>query len=171
MNFDTALRKLDKLNNDLIIEQNLQRQAEKDIEILDSRQFIEKYLYIKTKDAKLKLFKLNDPQSRIYNIIEKQRSLGKPVRLIVLKARQEGVSTLSEGLIFENTTNNSNINSLILAHDADGSDHVFGMSKLFYEMLPDAKKPATNYSNRKEIDYKQPLSSRIQVDTAGSAGV
>ena len=171
MNFDSALKRLDKLNLELINEQNIEKWSQDEQETLDPKDYIEQYLYIKTKDARLDKLKLNDPQAQIYNIIKKQRSLNKPIRIIVLKARQEGVSTLTEALIFEDTINRANINSLIVAHDTDSSDRIFAMSKLYYDMLPDARKPATNYSNRKELDFKAPLLSRIQVDTAGNTGV
>jgi len=137
---------------------------------LSQLEYIEQKLYIKTKDARLIKLQLNTPQKKIFSIIQELRQNDRPVRLIVLKARQEGVSTLTEALIFEDTSRRANRNSMIVAHDLNGSDHIFGMSKLFYEKLPEDEKPVTRYSSRKELDFADPLNARIQVDTAGNSG-
>jgi len=137
---------------------------------LSSLEYIQETLYIKTKDARLIKLQLNTPQKKIYDIIQQIKMDNKPVRLIVLKARQEGVSTLTEALIFEDTSRRANRNSMIVAHNLNGSDHIFGMSKLFYEKLPEDEKPVTRYSSRKELDFADPLNARIQVDTAGNSG-
>jgi len=137
---------------------------------LSPLEYIQEKLFIKTKDARLIKLQLNSPQRKIYNVIQDLKSQGKPVRLIVLKARQEGVSTLTEALIFEDASRRPNRNSMIVAHDTDGSDHIFGMSQLMYNSLPESERPATRYSNRKELDFAAPLNSKIQVDVAGSTG-
>ena len=69
----------------------------------DSQTFIEHCLSIKTKNQQTVLLHLNTAQALIYNRIKKLRTLGKPIRMLILKARQEGVSTLCEALIFERT--------------------------------------------------------------------
>ena len=135
---------------------------------LDPQEWIEALLKIRTKDQQLLPLRLNAPQWRIYETIHRLRFEGKPVRLLILKARQEGVSTLIEALIFEATARHSNVNSLIVAHDLDGSDHLFGMSKLYYDKLPEGIRPPTQYSNRKELDLSEPLRSKINVDTANN---
>jgi len=137
---------------------------------LSSLEYIQKKLFIKTKDARLIPLQLNVPQTKVFNIIQDLKAQNKPVRLIILKARQEGISTLTESLIFEDTARRPYRNSMIVAHDTDGSDHIFGMSQIMYECLPEDERPATRYSNRKELDFAEPLRSKIQVDVAGATG-
>src|SRR3989344_8459192 len=116
----------------------------------EPQEFIERCLSIKTKNQQTVLLHLNTAQSLIYNRIKKLRALGKPIRMLILKARQEGVSTLCEGLIFERTARFENTNSLIVAHEPESTDAIFSMSKLFYDLLPFDVKPIRRYDNKKQ---------------------
>ncbi|MBI2405331.1 hypothetical protein HYV22_04135 [Candidatus Gottesmanbacteria bacterium] len=147
----------------------------------DPRIYIEQNLSIKTKDQQLILLKFNRAQQTIYQKIREIRSKGKPIRLIVLKARQEGVSTLCESLIFERTARYENAHSLIVAHEPESTDAIFQMSKLFYEMLPANKKPLRRYDNKKQMVFENPdektrgaepgLRSKIVIATASKVRV
>lgn len=145
--------------------------------------YITKFLHIKTKDSKIVNFKLNVSQIKLYNIIKELSEQGKPIRIIILKARQMGFSTLVEGLIFQRTTNKKLVNSLIVAHKEESTNNLFNMSKLFYEMLPNQLKPMRKASNSKELIFENPtkdpaekknnpgLRSKIKCATAGGEGV
>ena len=76
--------------------------------------------------------------------------------MIILKARQEGVSTLCEALIFERTARYHNTNSLIVAHEPESTEAIFAMSKLFYDMLPTWAKPKRRYDNKKQMVFENP---------------
>ena len=71
--------------------------------LTDPKRYIESFLKIKTKEGKIVPFKLNESQEKLYRAIMEQVEAGKPVRIIILKARQMGFSTLTEGLIFHDT--------------------------------------------------------------------
>ncbi|MDK2821840.1 MAG: hypothetical protein PWP31_1805 [Clostridia bacterium] len=142
-----------------------------------------KLLKIKTKDSEIIPFKLNKSQLKLYEIIKEQQQKKKPVRIIILKARQMGFSTLTEALIFYRTVTRKNTNSLIVAHKDESTNNLFNMSKLFYELLPDRWKPLKKASNAKELIFENPtkdleekrkypgLRSKIKVATAGGDGV
>lgn len=115
----------------------------------EPRDFIEEHLYIKTKDQLVIPLTLNHAQRLIYKKVQEARSNKKPIRIIILKARQEGVSTLCEALIFERTARWQNTNSLIVAHEPESTESIFAMSKLFYDMLEPAYKPMRRYDNKK----------------------
>lgn len=145
--------------------------------------YIERFLWIRTKDARLKLLKLNGAQKRLYETLEAQRKAGKPQRVIILKARQLGFSTLAEALIFARTVRRRNTNSLIVAHREDSTANLFKMSRLFYERLPEEERPMAKSSNARELVFENPernaakkaadpgLMSRIRCNTAGGDGV
>lgn len=147
------------------------------------RAYIERFLYIRTKDSQIRRFELNDAQARLYTAVESLRREGKPVRIIVLKARQMGFSTLTEGLIFHRAATGRNVNALILAHREDSTANLFKMSKRFLENLPPALRPMTRSSNAQEILFENPdknlqrkalapgLQSRIRCQTAGGTGI
>jgi hypothetical protein len=138
------------------------------------RVFIERRLKIKTKAGDLKPLIFNSPQLMIYGEIDAIKRRGKPIRLIILKARREGVSTLTEALIFHRTILKDNTHSLVIAHDPETTDEIFAMSKLFYDELP--KKPLIRYNNKKQLVFENPdpaaraeipgLRSKMTISTA-----
>jgi len=147
------------------------------------RWYIENFLYIRDKKARIVRFKLNTAQMIVMKQIEEDIVRGKPLRYIVLKARQMGLSTLFEGLIFQDTANNDNKNSLIIAHEDTASSNLFNMSKLYYEYIPDEIRPMKKYSNGKILSFENPetdeklkrenpgLRSKITIATAGAGEV
>ena len=146
-------------------------------------EYIERFLYIKTKEGELTLLKLNIMQKKFYDIIKAQFQAGKPVRIIVLKARQLGFSTFIEALIFYFTACQFAVNSLVVAHQSDSSNAIYSMAKLFYDMLPVQIKPMIKYNNAKTIEFDNPerdpvvyeknpgLKSLIRVGSAESSGL
>jgi hypothetical protein len=147
----------------------------------EPRDFIEEHLYIKTKDQQVIPLKLNDAQKLIYKKIQEARSNKKPIRIIILKARQEGVSTLCEALIFERTGRWPNTSSLIVAHEPESTESIFAMSKLFYDMLEPTYKPMRRYDNKKQMLFENPddktravdpgMRSRMVIATAGKVKI
>ena len=145
--------------------------------------YIEKFLKIRNKKSELIPFNLNEAQKIVMDLIDKCEEEGKLKRFIVLKARQMGLSTLFEGLIFHDTSNNKFKNSLIVAHEEPASQNLFNMSKLFYEELPDIIRPMKKYSNGKILAFESPendenlkrlnqgLRSKITIATAGAGEV
>lgn len=118
--------------------------------------YIENFLHIKTKDQQLVPLELNAAQKIIYRTINGIKQKGKPIRIIVLKARQEGVSTLCEALIFEKTARYPNVSSLIVAHEPESTEEIFAMSKRFYDMLPKWLQPMRRYDNKKQMVFENP---------------
>ena len=73
-------------------------------------------------------FRLNAPQRRVAAIMEGQRRAGKPIRLIMLKARQWGGSTLTQVfLAWMQMVRHKGWNSLICSHVKDASANIRGM--------------------------------------------
>lgn len=139
---------------------------------MTTKEYIEKFLKIKTKDMQIAPFKLNKPQEKLYNAIKLQAQSGKPIRIIVLKARQMGFSTLTEAVIFKHCATKRNINAGIVAHELSATNNLFEMFKRYYHNLPDALKPEMLKSNAKELVFNNKdntgLDSRIQLFTAES---
>ena len=142
---------------------------------INTKQYIEKYIKIRNKAGKIIDFKLNQPQQKLYDVIKRQKQLNKPVRIIILKARQMGFSTETESILFKETTTKFNINTGIITHQEDATTNLFTMSKLMYDCLPDAMKPSIKASNAKELIFNNKdgtgLNSKIRCMTAGASGV
>ena len=149
----------------------------------DKQWYIETFLKIRNKKSELVPFVLNDAQNIVMEKIKYCEDNGILKRFIVLKARQMGLSTLFEGLIFQDTANNPFKNSMIVAHEEPASVNLFNMSKLFYEKLPDVIRPMKKYSNGKILSFESPsndedekqrnpgLMSKITIATAGAGEV
>ena len=142
---------------------------------INTKQYIEKYIKIRDKAGKIIDLKINKGQQKLYDAIKKQHNEGKPIRIIVLKARQIGFSTLTESIIFKNTATKFNVNSGIITHKEEATTNLFNMSKRMYDNLPDDMKPSLKRSNAKELifdnDEGTGLKSKIKCMTAGSSGV
>jgi len=133
--------------------------------IQNFKKFAFNFLKIKDKQGKIVPFVLNNAQKKILQVYEKLQ--GEPVRLIILKARQEGVSTLVEGLIFQRNSFDLNRKAVIIGHEQEASNNLFAMFKRFYEYLHDPIKPILEHSNEKKLSYKK-LKSEIKVYSAES---
>lgn len=64
------------------------------------RLYMERFLMIRTKEGKLANLKLRPAQEKLYEAMKREHDAGRPVRMIVLKARQMGFSTVIEGMFF-----------------------------------------------------------------------
>jgi hypothetical protein len=139
---------------------------------INTRSFMERYLKIRDKRAQLVDFKLNAAQEKLYRVIAGQYREGRPIRAIILKARQMGFSTLTEGMIFKDTATQPNISSGIVAHEAAATDNLFRMSKRYYENLDEDLRPELKASNAKELifDFADGNSS-IKCMTAGNGSI
>ena len=122
--------------------------------------YSENFLKIRTKEGTMVNFKLNPMQKKSEDLIRKEQiSKGKPVRVILLKARQHGISTYCEAKIFHATVNNPFRNGMIISHEDKSTQNLFSMSKLFYEELPPALRPMKKYSNESALSFENPTNN------------
>jgi hypothetical protein len=134
----------------------------------DAINWMREFLKIRHQDTgELVPFNLNLAQRKVWNVMQLQASAGLPVRLIIVKARQEGVSTLIEGILFQYINRYANKLAQVVSADTDSTNLVFNMSKIFQSELPADVRKKTDYSNRKEIAYSAPHRSKLMVQTAG----
>lgn len=122
-------------------------------------------LIIKTKTGEMLPLKPNMAQKRVLNKIKDMWLKGKIIRILVLKARQLGISTVIEALIYSITSQLENQNSTIIADDIKGSNYIFDMAKLYHEKCPDHLKPDIKRSNEKKLEFAG-THSQILIDTA-----
>src|SRR5438876_6729827 len=75
-------------------------------------------------------------QRRLAKVVEDQYNKGEPVRIIVLKARQLGISTLIEAIIFLWSFWHKNSNGLVIAHENDTSQSLFEKTQYYWDTCP-----------------------------------
>ena len=157
-----------------------ERRIEKQKAINDYSIFSQKYIKITDKKGKQVPLIQNHVQKEIHNKIEELQAKGKPPRLIVLKSRQMGVSTDTQGRMIKETTTKENRNGFIVSHESASTSAIFQKTKYMYDNLPDDLKPLQKASNATELIFDRPtnyngpekgLHSKIEIKTAGKSGI
>lgn len=121
-------------------------------------------------------------QLLIWEAIQAQQQAGQPVRIIVPKARKEGVSTLAISLLMQRVTQRANHNAISVAQDKETAGELLQMATVMHSLLPDSpewpiKPQIVNKARRKELGFGNPsrvsqakgelgLNSRLVADTA-----
>lgn len=73
-------------------------------------------------------------------ILDSERA-GEPSRIIVLKARREGVSTITQATFAHRAFTRKNVKAYTISHDADSASILFGMTEQMYHNLPSPLRP------------------------------
>ena len=96
------------------------------------------FVYIKNKGGGDDvLFKLTRPQRRFVARLEELRLAGKPIRIILLKARQWGGSTVSQlYMAWRMLVHKVGLNSLIIAHQGTATDEIKDMFDRMIKRYP-----------------------------------
>lgn len=96
------------------------------------------YVYIKNKGGgEDVLFRLTRPQRKFVERLEKLRKANKPIRIVLLKARQWGGSTTSQlYMAWLQLIHKVGLNSLIIAHQGAGSDEIKDMFDRMIKAYP-----------------------------------
>lgn len=142
----------------------------------DFYKFSDNNLKIKTKSGELVPLKLNTIQKIIVvKVLEKLQN-GEPIRFIILKARQQGVSTIVEALIYWWTITHKYTQSKIIAHDNETAEKLYNMFRTYYENSNPIFKVTTKYNTRNDLTFDNEaephkgLKSQIDTATAENAG-
>jgi hypothetical protein len=125
---------------------------------------------IRTKEGAVKPLLLNEPQKRLHEAIEAQRKATGKVRIVILKARQQGFSTFVHGRIYWTLSQRKARKGLVVAHVADSTKALFDMYQRTHAAVPELLKPQTKYSSRKELVFKS-LDTGLMVATAGGDSI
>lgn len=100
------------------------------------RNLIEK-LPIRTKGGKTILFAFNKPQDVLWTThIAPKIDKGEKVWLLVLKARQMGISTLFQAMLNARAVMEASVHNLVMAHRAPNTEALLNVGKLMVEASP-----------------------------------
>lgn len=132
--------------------------------------FAEKALKVKDKAGSMVAFRFNQPQDILHEKIEAQKKRTGRVRVIILKARQEGCSTYVGGRFYHQATRKKHKSVFILSHEAETTVKLFRIVERYHQNCPTPLKPATRISNRREFIFDS-IGSEYSVGTAGNEDV
>jgi len=127
-------------------------------------------LKIRTKEGDIAPLSLNPAQQILQDAVSKQIASEGKVRIIILKARQQGLSTYTGGYLYYAVSQQSARKAMVVTHHADSTRALFDMTKRFHEHCPPILKPHTKYSSRRELSFDV-LDSSFVVATAGGDSV
>lgn len=127
-------------------------------------------LFIRSKSGDTHPFELNKAQAYIHARLEEQKAKTGKVRALVLKGRQQGVSTYTEGRFYWRVSHRTGVRAFILTHEADSTAALFEMVERYHENCPGFIQPKTGASNAKELIFAD-LDSGYKVGTAGNKSV
>lgn len=125
-------------------------------------------LRIKDKDGAIRPFTWNRAQKHIHAKLEEQRERIGMVRALVLKARQQGASTLIGARFYHRAATTRGKSVFVLAHEQRGTDNLYEMVRRFQQYNPLA--PHTGATNAKELVFDL-LDGGYKLATAGTKDV
>lgn len=135
----------------------------------DLAYFAEHALKLRPKAGLIEPFKLNHAQKVLHELIEDQKAKTGKVRVIILKARQLGVSTYVAARLYHLTINRPGIRTFILGHEKRASSNLFQIVHRFHSLMPEGLRPAIGTSNAEELIFSN-LNSGYIVSVASSEG-
>jgi hypothetical protein len=84
-------------------------------------------------------FLFNRPQRLLWSQMARMIDAGRPLFIIILKARQMGMSTVCAAWVFWTCWRKRNVKCLTVAHEKPLAEHIIGMLRVAYEGLPNIK--------------------------------
>jgi len=112
---------------------------------------------------------INYAQEDFLTEVENQINENGDVRIIVLKARQLGISTIIEGIIFCMSMMFRDYQSLIISHESDSAEHILTMTKRYWNTYSFKDFHDEQYNGRKQLAWSD-LQSNIVIATAKNTG-
>ena len=121
----------------------------------DLYRYIENNLWIRTKSGKLERLVPNKPQKALIDYVLYCLELGIPVRVILLKARQMGLSTIVEAICYWWTSTNKHQTAVIIGHEDTSAKNLYMMFRRYYDNSNPIFKPSVKYNTRSDLTFER----------------
>lgn len=126
------------------------------IRLKDPRFYLENFCKIKTKKGGLNPFVLKESQKDLFNALFTHN------RVILLKARQLGMSTAVTGYLYHQTIMNPGTNTALIGYNAELTTELLDKVKTFWKTTPEELRPTLHYNSKHEISFPK-IDSKIIV--------
>jgi hypothetical protein len=127
-------------------------------------------LKIRTKAGEIAPLVLNHAQKILQDAIDEELKTRGFVRIVILKARQQGLSTHVGGYMYFKVSQNKARKAMVVTHHADSTRALFDLTKRYHDNVPTIVKPSTKYASRRELSFNL-LDSSYVVATAGGESI
>src|SRR5262245_52400722 len=125
---------------------NLRAQGDHATRVRTDLEYFSQYLKIRPKIGPLAPLVFNPAQIELHRRIEEQRARTGRVRVVILKARQLGISTYIAARLYHHTINAPGLRTIIVGHERRASSNLFQLVKRFHDHLTDELKPSVGTS-------------------------
>lgn len=132
--------------------------------------FAENFLKIRSKSGEIKPLLLNKAQLYVHFLLEKQLQETGKVRAIVLKGRQQGMSTMIGARFAHKVITKRGMKAFILTHEQEATTNLFEITKRYIDNLPGKLCPKPDASAANKLYFKS-FDSGYAVGTAGNKAV
>lgn len=128
---------------------------------------IEDFFWVETKDADVVPFKLNNMQwALVRHLLYFARTfIDRPLRVIILKGRQFGISTFMLAFLLCKCLVIPNTRAAVISHDLESTKKLFRRIRFFTKMFP--IQPETEKESEREYSFPK-TNSYIYIGTAGT---
>lgn len=109
-------------------------QNERALSWADAEYWLTHYYWIKTQTALIR-FEFRAGQRVYLHVIQRLQELGAPIELIMAKARQLGISTVTEGLIVHSVNFGIGVNAVVASADEGKTGEMSKMTFLGYDSM------------------------------------
>lgn len=136
----------------------------------DFRYFAYHCLWVVDKEGNLVRFRFNDAQEYLHKAIEDMLLEVGYVRMIILKGRQQGMSTYVIARLYWIAITREHKSICVLSHDKDSVARLFKKVETFHENMPDLMRLKTKEDNKFAVQYTTKSSFFILTAGSGNAG-
>jgi hypothetical protein len=143
---------------------------------LSRREWIETFFTIKPKAAGLQRITLNPAQRRLHSTVEKMIRLNLPVRIICLKARQQGFSTDIQAMMFEDVLRGQNKRGLIVADIDDRAEMLLKIANTARKNMPKSERGDSRWDFKMDsraayqLAWGDPITGSIDITSSQTSG-
>ena len=121
----------------------------------DFYRFSDNNLWIRTKTGEIIKFVANKPQKALIDYVIYCLLHNIPIRVIVLKARQMGLSTAIEALGYWWNSTNKNQTAIIIGHEDASAHNLYRMFRRYYDNSNPIFKPSIKYNTKSDLTFER----------------
>jgi hypothetical protein len=128
---------------------------------------VELALFIANKNAETVPFKLNRAQVELDELVENLKSDERPVRVVIPKPRQKGISSYILGRMLIQCLTRENHHAKIVAHETRATQMLLRKARFLLDNIAGGLSASLKYDTKNELFFESTGSS-LSISTAGS---
>lgn len=122
--------------------------------LFNLRWYIENCLRVVNKEGEIVPLRLNRVQEKVVKYVQANYGV-RPIRLIILKARQMGITTIVSAIGYWVASMHSNMRYGIVAHNSKSAESIYQKARLYYNLIEKELRPATTRLSGEGIRFQR----------------